>query len=156
MTARLHGPIVVDPQDAHLLADYTWRRHSRGYARRSIKTADRKTVSVFLHREIMQPPTGMFVDHVNGDVLDNRRCNLRLCTQSQNCANTHQRIGKWGYRGVFRTVYGVFFGNVRHKGLVMNSKTFDTPEAAARARDEIALSVWGPFARLNFPQECAA
>lgn len=40
-----------------------------------------------LHREIMTPPKGMVVDHKNHNKLDNRRCNLRVCTYSDNNKN---------------------------------------------------------------------
>lgn len=66
--------------------------------------ACRKTKKIYyLHRVIMGSPEGMVVDHINHDTLDNRRENLRICTQNQNMMN---RIGssshsKSGIRGVY-------------------------------------------------------
>lgn len=46
-----------------------------------------------LHRLIMNCPEGMTVDHLNGDRLDNRKSNLRICTQSENAKNRHNEKG---------------------------------------------------------------
>ena len=51
-----------------------------------------------MHREIMNPPDGYVVDHINHDTLDNRRCNLRVCTSSQNAMNA--RVPKNSTSGV--------------------------------------------------------
>lgn len=48
-----------------------------------------------LHREIMNPPKGMVVDHKNHNKLDNRRCNLRICTQAENLRNIKSRGYYW-------------------------------------------------------------
>lgn len=50
---------------------------------------------------IMAPSVGMIVDHVNGNTLDNRRFNLRVCTQSQNIMNSKKRTDNTsGFKGV--------------------------------------------------------
>lgn len=53
---------------------------------------------IYLHRYITGAPDGMFVDHINGNKLDNRSCNLRVCTMAQNNMNTGPKTGK--YKGV--------------------------------------------------------
>lgn len=73
--------IVVDRKDAWLLSAYRWRVNGKGYA-----MAGRKG-EYLLHVLIMKPPKGKLVDHANGDRLDNRRSNLRVCNRSQNNAN---------------------------------------------------------------------
>lgn len=91
-------------------------------------------------------PDGM-LDHINGDRTDNRICNLRLATAGQNQANRRRVIGKSGLKGVsFHSGTGRWRATIkdRHIGL------FDTPEAAARAYDEAAISIWGDFAAPNF------
>jgi hypothetical protein len=54
---------------------------------------NRKGVTVYLHREIMGNPKGM-VDHINGDIFDCRRSNLRVATNSQNQMNSKKRAGR--------------------------------------------------------------
>jgi hypothetical protein len=91
----------------------------------------------------------MVVDHINGNGLDNRRCNLRICTPAQNGLNSRPRVdGKSRFKGVFphgdrwRAKVGG-----RHLGL------FDDEVEAAKARDRLARKLHGKFARLNFPPQ---
>ena len=46
-----------------------------------------KSKLIKLHRLIMNAPDWKVVDHINWDVLDNRKNNLRICTSQQNCCN---------------------------------------------------------------------
>lgn len=93
-TLRSGAIVLVDEQDAHFFTGRTWRveKGSRvrggGYVR--AKIAGKQAL---LHRLIMDPPVGMMVDHINGDRLDNRRANLRICTRMQNLRNQHARHG---------------------------------------------------------------
>ena len=72
---------LVDAADYEALNRYNWRFYN-GYAARQER---RKTI--YMHRQIMQPPDGMVVDHVNHNKLDNRRINLRPCTRRENIHN---------------------------------------------------------------------
>lgn len=51
------------------------------------KCVNGKTYRGFLHRLIMSCPPDKVVDHINGNPLDNRKCNLRICTHKENCLN---------------------------------------------------------------------
>ena len=79
--------IMVDPVDEHLLAAHTWRLlKTRGHnCVYWVTTIDRKLVR--LHRLIMRPTRRQVVDHLNGNTLDNRRLNLRVCEPKHNCRN---------------------------------------------------------------------
>lgn len=55
---------------------------------------DGKLIQILLHRAITNCPVGMPVDHKNGDGLDNTKANLRVCTQSQNLANTSCHVDR--------------------------------------------------------------
>lgn len=110
--------------------------------------------SEFMHRVIMDAPKQMEVDHINGDALDNRRCNLRLCTSSQNKANTkkYSRLGKTlKYKGTCENRYGGWETSITYKGQKKYLGTFKTAEEGARAYDAAAIVIYGEFASLNLP-----
>ena len=48
---------------------------------------------IFMHRQIMNPPKGMVVDHIKGNRLDNTRAHLRVCTHSENSQNRAKVAG---------------------------------------------------------------
>lgn len=111
-----------------------------------------------MHQFIMNPPKGMVVDHANGNGLDNRRENLRLCTKLENAWNKRRRKeegAKSQYIGVYpcRRPPGKWCIKVMCNGEVTNLSPFDTPEEAARVRDRKALELHGEYAWLNFPEE---
>lgn len=111
-----------------------------------------KTVRVRLHRRILQVDglKGFVIDHINGNFLDNRRCNLRLCTQRQNVWNTGLRKNnKTGFLGV-RLQNGKYRAQIQHFGMYFYLGRFETPEEAACAYDRKALELRGADAVLNF------
>lgn len=46
---------------------------------------------VYLHRYVMNCPKGMYVDHINHNTFDNRKCNLRITTNANNLRNGNIR-----------------------------------------------------------------
>jgi len=87
------------------------------------------------------------IDHINGVTTDNRIQNLRPCTLSQNAANSKARLGRQ-FKGITQMRSGNFqvYLNRDYIGV------FGSAEEAARAYDAAAVSVYGEYARLNFPQ----
>lgn len=91
------------------------------------------------------------VDHINGDKLDNRKENLRLCNQSQNKANSRPyKNSNLGLKGITRR-YGKWVAQLRHDGKHYYLGSYDTPVEAALSYDRKAREVFGGFANLNFP-----
>jgi len=90
-----------------------------------------------------------FVDHINGDQLDNRKENLRAATRSQNGANSRKSSNNTtGYIGVIKLKRS-YQAKIRIDGKDFSHAGYETPEAAALARDILSLCFYGEFARLN-------
>lgn len=107
-----------------------------------------------LHRVLLDVPAGLVTDHINGDRLDNRRANLRICTQAQNLANGRSHSdSRSKYRGVsWKAREGswraqISIGGQRSRFLGQ----WPTEEDAALAYDQAAREQYGEYARLNFP-----
>ena len=148
------GHTLVDECDLAVAQTHKWfhRRGRNSYAYRASYGK-----GIYLHRLLMKAGPGEWVDHVNGDGLDNRRCNLRLATPTQNAINRPLRpsANKHGYRGVVsRPGYG-FFAAIRHNGKLVRSRSGHTAKQAAREYDRMAREFHGEFAVLNFPEDTA-
>ena len=133
---------ILDQQDYYRFGNLKWTISGNGkkfYATRFLKIAPGKTKTLRLHREIMNAPADLLVDHINSDPLDNRRANLRLATHSQNTCNRQiiEPRGKW-VAVTYKDKKMIWIG------------TFDSEIDAAKAYDEAAIKYHGEFARLNF------
>ena len=110
-----------------------------------------------IHREVMDNPYGMCVDHINGNPLDNRKKNLRVCTHSQNQMNRKlRRDSRSGFKGVWLSPDGsiikAYIGVPNTSGKkTIKLGSFKTIEEAARAYDAKAKELFGEYAKLNFP-----
>jgi hypothetical protein len=86
ITLRKGESALVDAGDYEAVAGMRWARSPDGYAEGFVRV-DGKTKKVYMHRILLSPPADMDVDHINGNRLDNRRCNLRIVTRGQNLQN---------------------------------------------------------------------
>lgn len=106
-----------------------------------------------LHRRVAGAAPGQVVDHINGDGLDNRRANLRVCTRGENLRNRKvHRTSASGFKGVRRQNGRRWQATITAHGRTHFLGMFDTAEEAARAYDAAARQMHGEFARLNFPE----
>ena len=151
---------IVDAADFASVKQYKWKKHSKGYAYRFEKDSEGVNRMILMHRQIMQPGTGLVVDHINHDPLDNTRVNLRVCTQGQNMKNQKKIESKNGkpttsqYKGVYKWQYKKtikFKSTIWCNGEQEYLGYFDTEIEAAMAYDEAAREKHGVFAALNFP-----
>jgi hypothetical protein len=107
------------------------------------------THTIYMHRQIMSAPRRMQVDHKNGDGLDNRRVNLRVCVIAENQRNSRRRRdNRTGYKGV-SPYRGKYRAQIQVNGKNIYLGCFPTPERAAIAYDLAAETHYGMFARLN-------
>lgn len=115
---------------------------------RKISESDHSKVA-YLHREIMGCPDGKLVDHINGDGLDNRRCNLRVCTNAENSRNRIRlsRKNTSGHTGVFvNPANGRFHAYIKFNGKKKHIGCFGSIEDAILARKLEAKKLFGDFA----------
>lgn len=145
---------IVDDEDYESLIGFNWK-DSRGYAVfRSYEGKKPNGITkwgktIMMHRIIINAPEGSDVDHINRNTLDNRKCNLRICTRSQNMGNQRAQEGKTSkYKGVYwdrKWWRAAIQCNGIGKKLGYYTKEID----AAKAYNEAALKLFGEFARLN-------
>jgi len=136
--------IIVDKDDFEKLSKYRWYINKAGYAANDSKP--RKV----MHRFILSNPKE-HVDHINRNKLDNRKCNLRLCNQSQNTANTKlNKNSKSGYKGVsWSKKYKIWTVYLTKDYKHIYGGGFKSPIKAAKRYNELASQLFGEFANLN-------
>jgi len=141
---------LIDRDNAAMVGLHNW------YARWSAKTAsfygyrnkrrNGKYGLLALH-VLLCPEAGDIKDHANRNTLDDRKCNLRGCSYSQNAQNrTVSILNSTGLKGIYR-VGNKFRVSVAENGRRVHGGYFDTPEEAKKVRDQLAVSMHGKFAR---------
>lgn len=97
------GVALVDDEDFEKLSSYKWHRHDERtlqYVRVALYGSGKQQI-LLMHRVVMNAPTGVDVDHRDGDGLNNQKYNLRLCTDQQNSMNLKLfRTSTSGHKGV--------------------------------------------------------
>lgn len=145
---------VVDEDDYDKLSQYNWSVDERShttYVKRSVYEGGIRTGTEIMHRLIMDAPEDMQVDHINGDGLDNRKENLRLCSQKQNLMNKRSVVDSSSkHKGVCWDK-----GSSKWRAYIQVDKKkkhlgYYTDElAAASAYNEAAKEHFGEYAKVN-------
>jgi hypothetical protein len=150
---------LVSTKDFKRLSQWNWcagwnHRTKTFYAQRSVGSSrkpGRRTV--YMHQEIM----GGLCDHIDpSQTLDNRRSNLRRCTEAENVRNQKmRRTNASGFRGVWRHKQRGKLTNKWRSSVTVNRRKihlglFLSKEEAACAYDRAAKKFHGKFASLNF------
>jgi hypothetical protein len=144
----------VDAQDYGRVSQYQWcavQKPRTWYA----KTIHRDGTILSMHRMVANAPKGLFVDHINHNGLDNRKLNLRLCTNAQNQQNSRPRSGGTSkYKGVhWHKARKKFCARIHFNKKSIHIGYFKDEIEAAKAYDKKAKELFGEFAYLNFPAE---
>lgn len=138
---------MVDNEDYELLKKFKWHLQSGGYAR-----SCNKGNAVYMHRLVLglSKDSKSLADHINGNKLDNRRCNLRISDRTGNARNCSiSKNNKCGYKGVSEIV-----GRNRWQAnIVVNREQiylgcFKTPQDASEAYKVASLKYHGEFSRV--------
>ena len=147
----------IDNEDYDKIKDYKW--HTRKckntcYAITHIYKSNKRT-TIAVHRLLINVPENMFVDHKDGNGLNNKKENLRICTNAQNQMNRNKPINNVsGFKGVYyineknrKRKYRAF---ICKNNKTINLGDYFTPEEAAITYDKKAKELFGEFALLNF------
>ena len=151
--------VLYDDCDHGLVSSKKWSINPSGYAQCAVKKENGKWTSKKMHRLILGvDDIDIEVDHINHNRRDNRRENIRKCTNRENSLNKSPSGGS-KYLGVYThnlTVKGHRYSYIRAciriGGKSCFIGTFDTEEDAARHYDKLAKIHHGEFANLNFKE----
>ena len=156
---------IISEEDFNRVSQFNWtvringRKKDKGYKGkeyigRRTTTHNRRQIMILLHRFIMEvEDPKLQVDHKNGNTFDNRRENLRICTNSQNSKNRiastiDNKVSK--YKGVSKDKSGKWYARIRVEYKTICSKLFISEVQAAQAYDELADKYHGEYAKKNF------
>ena len=147
---------LVDDEDFEEISNKKWhilKNRNTYYAQTHIKL-NGKDVKDYMHRIIMKLSKNdeRYIDHIDGNGLNNQKNNLRFCTISQNAGNSSkQKNNTSGYKGVFYHKH-----SKKYQVQIMSNKKmtacgyFKTKEEAALVYDKKARELFGEFAKTNF------
>ena len=146
--------VLVDDEDYERLNKYRWTYNPyMKYVGRQYKKAGKIHLRL-MHRDIIKTKKHS-IDHINRNLLDNRKENLRACTRQQNYWNSGLLRNKVTsiYKGVcFHKQHKKFHARIRHNGKQMHLGLFMVEKDAALAYDRMAMKLRGKYARINFPK----
>ena len=139
---------LVDADVFEILNGTPWHVVARCYAASGVRVAGKK-VCVYLHRVIMDAPTGVDIDHINGDTLDNRRANLRMASHGENIRNSKKpQNNTSGFKGVYwHKQAKKWLAQIKCEAKHHYLGLFDTAEEASLVYETAARKLFGEFYR---------
>jgi hypothetical protein len=146
------GTVIVDDDDYEFLSKFPWRRSTQGRPITNIRCLEtKKRKTVLLHKLIFSVENGLYVDHINGNFLDNRKSNLRQASPQQNQWNRKcGKMSKTGIKGVgFCKKSKKWRVSMFFDGRYNTIGRFDCIGIAIKKYNEAARQKHGAFARLN-------
>lgn len=150
---------ILDEKDYLIFSKLNWCANVKGsrvYAYKTKRYGPRKEGKyhiIYLHRLIMNVKKGEYVDHINRDTLDNRKCNLRICINQQNAFNSEGQLKQRKYskyKGVKKNANcKTWSARITISGKSIYLGSFKFEKLAANAYNEAAEKYHGSFARKN-------
>lgn len=150
--------VLVDDEDYEYLSQYTWfltKGYTNNlYAKRAIGYGRKSKKHLPMHRELLGlTDRSVFVDHKDGNGLNNQRSNIRIATPSQNAQNrkitSRNNTGFIGVRRSKSSRYKPYAAALRSNGRDIFGGYFSNPIEAANKYNELAIKYNGEYASLN-------
>ena len=144
--------VIVDNEDHLFLNQYKWyakKGYRTYYAARSTRKS--KPFTIWMHRVIMNTKHDQEIDHINGNGLDNRKVNLRICNRQQNMQNSRKR-GKFSslHKGVsWNPTSKRWAATIGYNYKLLFISNHKTEKEAAKAYNKKAQKLYGKFACAN-------
>lgn len=161
---------IFDKEDKDLVERFCWHIHHKKIKHKDGSVNDsqylcstmtncskvdtvKKRGYITLSRLLMNvlDDNAVVVDHINGDTMDNRKENLRICTQEKN--NYNKKISNYSstkIKGVtYKKQINKYYARIGYKNNRISLGLFDTLYEAAKAYNEKALELYGEYAYLN-------
>ena len=157
LKSKKHGnkEVIIDDEDYDRVSSFKWSLlKQKGNKFRVVRQIQikYKRQELKLHRYILDvKDKNIQVDHINGNPLDNRKCNLRLCSNKENSRN-RKTNNKTGYKGVYkfnRNLKKPYIACITFNYKQINLGYFETPKEAAIAYNKAAIKYFKDFALLN-------
>jgi hypothetical protein len=145
---------IVDDEDFEYLNQWKWHASKLGnkfYAQRHNNLLITKNIKILMHRNIMKPKKGFVIDHIDGNTLNNKKNNLRICTHAENMRNSKMPINNTsGFKGVsYVKKNNTYMSSIRFNDKKIYLGLFINPIDAAKAYNAAAVKYHGEFANLN-------
>jgi hypothetical protein len=163
MTPEVVGDLLrYEPETGH----FYWRKNRRGMAKAGMRAGSINSGGYVMIAFLGHPYTAHKlawilyygsepkyitpgrggIDHINGDKADNRICNLRLATNSQNQANQRKSRSSCGFKGVAKSSPNRWEAKIRVNGKRIYLGNSPTPEGAHELYRQAAIKFFGEFA----------
>lgn len=143
--------VLVDDEDLERVRALSWHVGNKGaHGDPYFEHCTWKQPIIRLNRFIIgcTYKDGMIVDHINGNTLDNRKQNLRVCTNAENCRNGRTRKNNTGYKGVvYEKRVNLYRARITKDYKTYSIGYFHTAEEAYEARCKALEEFHGEFAR---------
>lgn len=144
---------LVDDDDYAEINKHEWhaRRDRYTYYAERSSGPTKSRHGIKMHRLLLSAKRGQQVDHVNGNGLDNRRCNIRVCTHTENQRNRRrQKSARSSFKGItFHKRRQKWQAQIKVNKRNIYLGLFVSELAAAKAYDKAAEKFFGEFARGN-------
>jgi hypothetical protein len=149
----IHSPkhgnytVLIDDEDVDKIKNINWCICIKGELRKKVYVKKVRS-NIYMHRFLMNEPNSI-VDHINGNTLDNRKLNLRICTHAENMRNVSKKTKNTsGYKGVFWEK-GKWKVQLKYNYKSIHLGRFNNKIDAALAYNQAAIKYYGEFAQLN-------